>query len=359
MRAHKNIAILGANFKVASDDFMAFGGCESQLEKLGIELGKKAQYKVSLIFEGIKRCSGSSTYYDWYSMPDRWSSFHGALKLLNMIKQLSADIILVRSSTPHLLIFGIIAKILKAKVIYFATNNWEFTNKPEKVGGWRWRSFILGLQLCSCIFVQNEYQLRRSKRLLLVRKKRILRIVSNFPLLDRIESPLPPGEDFTWVGIYRSYKRPEWILDIAKQLTDKKFCLVLHFDGDTKSELIFTRAAKMCDNVKLIRGLRRDQLYEIYKKASALLITSEVEGFPNVAIEAWSQARAVISTPVGALQNLGKPEGTICAKDIGNFVNIIKNVSTDDLEKIGLNGYNYFNSNFSTSRIIKRIEEYF
>ena len=101
-----------------------------------------------------------------------------------------------------------------------------------------------------------------------------------------------------------------------------------------------------------------DQLPDVYANAIAILITSEGEGFPNVALEAWSQGKAVISTPSKALGELTEEEGCIVVETVSDFTRVIKNISVKDLRDIGTNGLRYFTRNYSKDLILDKINSH-
>ena len=91
----------------------------------------------------------------------------------------------------------------------------------------------------------------------------------------------------------------------------------------------------------------------------AILITSDGEGFPNVALEAALCGRAVISRKNNALSQYNRAQGIIHAETVKDFVKIISETVVEEFVNIGLNGYEYFRNNFSTEIIINKIMKHF
>jgi len=94
---------------------------------------------------------------------------------------------------------------------------------------------------------------------------------------------MPPCPDLSrrdgyvlWVGRDAPYKRPQLFADLAQMLPKYRFVMV----GDIRS------MNSPPANLLLLGPKKPDELSEIYSQAGLLVNTSEVEGFPNVLVEA-------------------------------------------------------------------------
>jgi len=83
-----------------------------------------------------------------------------------------------------------------------------------------------------------------------------------------------------WVGRDRPYKRPWLYGQLARMLPQYQFVMV----GDIRS------IEGAPPNLRLLGPMKPAELSEIYSKAKLLVNTSEVEGFPNVLVEAAMHA---------------------------------------------------------------------
>lgn len=82
-----------------------------------------------------------------------------------------------------------------------------------------------------------------------------------------------------WVGRDRPYKRPWLYAELARMLPQHQFVMV----GDIHTIRDVPR------NLRLLGPMKPSALQEVYSKAKILVSTSEVEGFPNVLVEAGMQ----------------------------------------------------------------------
>jgi glycosyltransferase involved in cell wall biosynthesis len=77
-----------------------------------------------------------------------------------------------------------------------------------------------------------------------------------------------------------------------------------------------------------------EQLGELYDRAGVVVLVSEMEGLPNVVLEAMAHGKTVIATPVGGIPTLIEDGVTGFLVPVGDAValrNTIKRVLADDL----------------------------
>lgn len=115
--------------------------------------------------------------------------------------------------------------------------------------------------------------------------------------------------DVLWLGNLRSLKRPELVLELARQLPQVKFMLAggacpypwgyTYFD-DVKA------AAARLPNVIMPGGVRYSDSGALFDRARIFLNTSSIEGFPNTFLQAWIRGVPVVSffDPDGLVRRL-------------------------------------------------------
>ncbi len=100
-----------------------------------------------------------------------------------------------------------------------------------------------------------------------------------------------------WVGNIRPRKRPEMALEVAERLPELRLTMI---GGPVPgSEELYQRVVRRADelgNVDCLGHVPHDEIHAYYARATALLHTSETEGFPNVFLEAWGHGVPVVST---------------------------------------------------------------
>lgn len=179
------------------------------------------------------------------------------------------------------------------------------------------------------------------------------------PALGRREPPSLAR--VLWIGRIAPEKRFDLLLDVAERMP------IVHFDvagkpdeDDSETRNLLRRAAGL-RNVHLHGLVRRDRLPELYSAATAVLCTSDYEGFPNTFLEAWSFGTPVVSTQ--------DPDGLLTSQRLGLHVRggleaIVEGVrsliwSPDLWRECSQAGFNYVNSRHRTDVALGQLESVF
>lgn len=328
------------------------GGAENQLIQLGVELAKRNK-EVTLIGT-VEHDLDDDEPFAYERISGNWSRLSGWRNLYRTLKRIKPDVFVTRVLNPLLPVYGIICKLLGIKLMYFCAHDWEIESRPDKrIQGWRWRMFWVGIHFTNRLFVQNTFQLNGFQKLLLWNKSKVT-IIRNIPLMDPIPNQKEEGHFFTWIGSYRPHKRPEWVIELAERLPNHQFEVVVDVKHRKEVGEKFAKAAADLPNFSFIPGVARQDLPEVYGRSRAILITSEGEGFPNVAIEAWSQGKAVISTFNNALKDLENHPAVYLADTVDEMVELIEDIDSTKWQGFGEEGLHLMKTEFSREFILNR-----
>jgi glycosyltransferase involved in cell wall biosynthesis len=164
--------------------------------------------------------------------------------------------------------------------------------------------YRLGLRLANAMVVQTERQRD------LVRSKLGIhaRVIPSFA------QPGPPArqgrEAFLWIGRPIEIKDPLAYVALARRLPEARFWMVVPDLGACDGLAERVRQETALPNLELLPARPRGDLIDLYRRAVALVNTSELEGFPNTFLEAWSHGTPTLSLKVD-------PDGVIGAYGIG------------------------------------------
>lgn len=146
------------------------------------------------------------------------------------------------------------------------------------------------------------------------------------PVIPNIWVPGPGGgakadpPEVLWAARYLPLKRPEWVLEVARRLPEVRFRLA-GGAGEGHEDLVerVREMAAELPNVEILGFVPFAEMDQYYARASALLCTSTIEGFPNTFLQAWEHSTPVVSTldPDGVLAENGI--GVAC-KDVEELV---------------------------------------
>jgi glycosyltransferase involved in cell wall biosynthesis len=114
----------------------------------------------------------------------------------------------------------------------------------------------------------------------------------------RTETPVEKDIDVLWMSNLRALKRPELVLELARQMPRVNFTLaggaMPYPSGRTYFDDVQAAAAQL-PNVNLPGAIRYTDSGQWFDRARILLNTSTVEGFPNTFLQAWIRGVPVVS----------------------------------------------------------------
>jgi glycosyltransferase involved in cell wall biosynthesis len=162
------------------------------------------------------------------------------------------------------------------------------------------------------------YGLRRADAVLVQSITQARTLARSFSLASRVAGmlveqaqPCSAKEiDVLWVGNIKQVKRPDRVLDLALKLPHVRVHVV---GGPTHGEEAlfqhFARAAATRPNLVFHGPLSYRDTNRLYDRARVLVNTSDVEGFPNVYLQAWVRGVPVVT--------LIDPDGVIAREGLG------------------------------------------
>lgn len=110
-----------------------------------------------------------------------------------------------------------------------------------------------------------------------------------------ITPPSTPAR-VVWIGRFSHVKRLELMLDVAAATPEIRFEIAGTPDSNDDYSRGLLARVETLPNVAFKGVIGRHHMTAFYRGATALLCTSEYEGFPNTFLESWSTGVPVIST---------------------------------------------------------------
>jgi len=210
----------------------------------------------------------------------------------------------------------------KGKVfVYGAGSDVDFSPRRVAIQSARDKMlFGYGLKMSHGFVIQNVRQRAAAER----RFAKPMRVIPTgvWP----IESVGDPHDDtIVWIGAMWRVKRPELFLEIARRMPDQKFVMVGE-GGELASDI--RAEAQRLPNVSMLGRVPHSEIGEVLRRASLLVNTSSVEGFPNAFLEAWSNGVPVVTfnDVDGIIRKEGV--GAVCAT-IDDMIVAIRNLVVD------------------------------
>ncbi|MGA7538162.1 MAG: glycosyltransferase family 4 protein [Steroidobacteraceae bacterium] len=218
----------------------------------------------------------------------RWSKLHAAMR------RAQADIYYTSCAGGHLAQVVAFARARGRRVVFRVASDSDCDPRTLLVRYWRDRRLYgWGLRRVDLVLAQTSTQRQALER--------------NFGVSSAVIEPLfetggrrRPFEArdiaVLWIGNLRPLKRPELLLEVAAGLPHLSFHLIGGPMPGAEGffEQVRGRAATL-PNVSFHGFVPQQRIGEYIERARVLVSTSEIEGFPNTYLQAWSRG-----TPVAA-----------------------------------------------------------
>jgi glycosyltransferase involved in cell wall biosynthesis len=193
------------------------------------------------------------------------------------------------------------------KFIFRVASDSDCEKEHSRIRLWRDRRlFDFGLHRADLVAAQTQVQAR------MLREHHDI----DAPVINMLVEPPARGSaevrkdiDVLWLSNLRDLKRPELVLELARQLPHVNFTLaggpLPGAAGQTYFDDVKAAAARL-PNVTMPGPVRYAETGAWFDRASLFLNTSSIEGFPNTFLQAWIRGVPVVSffDPDGLIRRL-------------------------------------------------------
>jgi glycosyltransferase involved in cell wall biosynthesis len=274
--------------------------------------------------------------------------------IVRALRRADADIYYIRGAAFELAPLVVHARQTGKHVLFAGASNTDFDPKArhfryhrDKVLYW-W-----GVRRTDGIIAQNKHQAACVFKHL----GKEAPIIHNALPEGAVEQS--QGETVLWVGNIRPEKFPGRIVDLAETFPDQPFVVVGGVADKSQYPfgILASSGTEMCSlpNLEYTGYLPPDLVEDHYAKAKVLVNTSNVEGFPNTFLHAWSRGVPVLTfvDPDDIVKN-NKLGWVVTSEDEMKSVlaGILKGEFTVSSERI----YEYFRAECMTKGQVDRYE---
>jgi glycosyltransferase involved in cell wall biosynthesis len=243
--------------------------------------------------------------------------------ILDALERVDADVYYQRNAG---MVTGLAAHFCRRRGKVFVYGSGSDTDfRRVMIEGLRDRVlFRYGLRHADGVVVQSESQFRLSSGV-------VAKPVEMIPngALPATQRPVDRNGPIVWAGGLRPVKRPDLFIELARRIPEREFVIV---GGGTTTERDYAtameRTAAGVSNLTLTGWLPHPGVMRHIARASLVVNTSVVEGFPNVYLEAWNHGVPVVSfnDVDGIIEH--EELGVVCA-DIGGMETTIRSLLED------------------------------
>jgi glycosyltransferase involved in cell wall biosynthesis len=189
-----------------------------------------------------------------------------------------------------------------------------------------WPLYHWGLSRADRIFVQHTQQLSalalrwRSKAHILPKLSHSLGITGG----DSAMKPHSRREYVAWVAMLGRLKRPDILIEIARRAPAIRFVVCggrTSFWSPSGYGDGIVDALRATSNIEYLGQVPPEKAQQVIADAAVLLSTSDVEGFPNTFLQAWSSGTPVVSLNVDPGGVIGRHGLGVVVRSIDQAVN--------------------------------------
>jgi glycosyltransferase involved in cell wall biosynthesis len=234
----------------------------------------------------------------------RWTGVWSAMK------RAAADVYYTSCAGALLGQVTLFARAHGARVIFRVASNSDCDPASLLIRFWRdKRLYRYGLRRADLVLSQTPEQ----QQALLKNFRRESRVAPSLTDTAGRRPQFAERDSVLWVGNIRALKRPELLLEAAGKLPHLEFHIIGGPMPGSESLYATVRAqASKLANVRFHGPVPYHEVGEFYERARVFVGTSEIEGFPNTYLQAWSRG-----TPVVAFLD---PEQLIARNGMGRAV---------------------------------------
>ena len=286
-----------------------------------------------------------------------------AIPLVKLLREINPDVIYQRGLKAYTGILARFAQRNNCRFIFHVAHDYDVI--PNKSLALHWLFRVLeksigeyGLKRADYVIAQTKQQ---SKYLSDNYNRKDGIIIPNFhpAPVEQIDKPKRPIR-VVWVANFKSMKRPEMFVRLAKELkdyTEVKFIMIGR-QGSKKHYTDLHDEISKTSNIEYLGELSIDEVNQVIATSHIFVNTSMAEGFPNTFIQAWMRQVPVVSVNVNTDDVLdGKTTG-IYGETYEGMKEAVKNLLEDDVLRtsMGQRAQEYAFKHHSTSNAQELIQ---
>lgn len=220
-------------------------------------------------------------------------------------------------------------------------------------GGWRdYRMYRWGIGHADAIVAQHARQIESCRRWY---NREAVEIPSCYKVSTaELETA---RRTILWVSSVKTLKRPELVLELARDLPHLRFRIV-GGRGPKDEEWVYEKtreeAAKL-SNLEFVGFVPFSEVEKHFDEASLFLNTSDYEGFPNTFLQSWARGIPTLSFFDCGARSDGRPVGLLC-RDVAEMKATISELCEDDMRRLeaGDRARRYFRANHTVEVAVNR-----
>ncbi|WP_338789400.1 glycosyltransferase [Metabacillus sp. FJAT-53654] len=284
------------------------------------------------------------------------NSFRAILAIFKEVKRIKPDIVHVHSTFAGVFVrLPFLFRKKNYKIIY-CSHGWSFlmetTYLKQKL--YEIIEIILAFRTDKIVNIsQNEHVRSLKKGFPSTKSILINNGIKEEVKIKEIQCRIDSNKiNLLFVGRFDRQKGLDILIDLFNHYQNNNIKLYVVGDSILKNTEI-----NIPSNVISLGWIDNDELDSYYRLFDAVIIPSRWEGFGLVAIEAMKNKKAIIVSNRGALPDLTQNNNgyVFDIEKLETLKEILNSIKKSDLEEKGINGYEFFNRNFTSERMNNEI----
>lgn len=146
--------------------------------------------------------------------------------------------------------------------------------------------------------------------------------------------------DILWVSRADEVKRPHLLLEMARQLPDEHFVMIMPGNNELSKKI--RKDLKNISNVEFIEYVPFEEIMEYYHRAKLFVNTATFEGFPNTFIQSAMAKTPILSFCINPDEILDQYNmGYVCKESVGKAVDFVRKLDDRKRIELGKNALEY------------------
>jgi len=340
-----------------------FGGAEIDLYLLALEFAKKGEYDVDFMLgdygqKDIEEVDGVKLIRCKYLHVEKSNNLYGKiakrLKFIYLLFKSDADVFFTETGSEFAGYMAIISRLRKKFMVYRTAHDSECNGDLIKESGYDGKMFAKGIKLFDMIIAQNQVQ----KKMWLENEGRESVVVGNGHKIRSQGVGINHKKHILWVGRCVDWKQPEKFVDIAKQIPEKEFLMILLGENELGDKV--RAEAKDMNNLEIIDFVPFTEIQKYYDDASCFVSTSDMEGFPNVFLQSCLGSTPIVSLNVDPDNFILENKlGYIANGDMEGVVGFLRSLDKMQIEELGQNAFAYIKREHDLDDKVRKYDELF
>jgi len=218
--------------------------------------------------------------------------FVDTVKLVLLLRKIGADFNVLKTPVSLLFAMSLHRRLFGRKLIKIIAHDQDCIRPNNKLVS---KLYPWGTRALDYTIFQSEHQKQRGLKNLGLKGK----VIKNMAHAMNCKCECPKKDiDVLWIGSSERRKRPDVFLDLAEQLSQVKFTMVMADGLDKQFHDQIEERARSVHNMDYKGFVPYHRTWNLYRRAKILACTSDAEGFPNIFLQAWQASIPVVSLTV-------------------------------------------------------------